>query len=197
MTTTRAADPTVPTRLRRAWRAAHQPVAGVPRWAVAAAYAVPFAVLPSGVWRIGEVVVADHGQGRGDLPVWLPLDVYVVLLTIVSELLAFTAVGLVARWGERVPGWVPGIGGRRVPVPVAVVPATLGALVLTIMWTALLAAVIAGVTIRGDPLPPDFPSLAGGWAAARFYACYAPLLLWGPLLGAVTAAYVVRRRRSG
>ena len=182
-------------RLRRAWRAAHSPTDGVPRWARLAAYAVPFTVLPSGVWRIGEMLVGDDRVGgRGDVPVWLPMELYVVVLTIVSEVLAFTAVGLVARWGERVPRWVPGLGGRRVPTLAAAVPAALGALVLTAMWTTALYCAAAGVTLRGDSASDAVPSQGGGWEAAWFYLCYAPLALWGPLLAAVTVAYVRRRR---
>ncbi|GAA4966655.1 hypothetical protein GCM10023334_087850 [Nonomuraea thailandensis] len=172
-------------RLRSTWRAAHAPVAGVPRWARIAAYAIPFTVLPSSLWRL------PFAFGDG-----LPFGerAYVVLLSIVSELVAFAAVGLVAAWGERVPRWVPGLGGRRVPTPVAAIPAGLGAVALTVLWTACVVTELAGVTLRGEPTPADFPTQAGGWEAAIYYLCYLPLLLWGPLLAAVTYAYHRRRR---
>lgn len=183
-------------RFGAAWKAAHAPVAGVPRWARVAAYAVPLTVLPSGIWRLGLLFV-DHSEAdSGQLPDWLPLEVYVVLLSVVSELLAFTAVGLVAAWGEVVPRWIPVLGGRRIPVAAAAVPAALGAVVLTALWTVLAAVTqVAGTTLQGDPVPADFPSEAGGWTAAWFYVCYVPLVLWGPLLGVVTVAYWRRRRR--
>ncbi|MEV0335599.1 hypothetical protein [Nocardia sp. NPDC050717] len=130
---------------------------------------------------------------RGDLPSWLPGELYVIFLSIVSELLAFTAVGLIAAWGEWFPRWFPWLHGRTIPTPVAVVPAVLGATTLTIMWTAAFLTELAGVTLRGDPTPADFPSRAGGWEAFVYYLCYAPLLLWGPLLAAVTFAYYRRR----
>ncbi|MFI7465267.1 hypothetical protein [Nonomuraea sp. NPDC049646] len=180
-----AGSPVTGGRLRTAWRAAHAPVAGVPRWARIAAYAVPFTVLPSSLWRLPAAF--DRGIGLGE-------RLYVVLLSIVSELAAFTAVGLVAAWGERFPRWVPGLRGRRVPTPAAVVPAASGAVILTVLWTAAFVTELAGVTMRGEPIPPDFPSQAGGWEAAIFAVCYLPLLLWGPLLAAVTYAY--HRRRS-
>ncbi|WP_439679935.1 hypothetical protein [Embleya sp. MST-111070] len=51
-----------------------------------------------------------------------------------------------------------------------------------------------GTTIRGDDLPDDFPSRVGGWEAASYYICYAPLILWGPLLAILTIAYHNRRK---
>lgn len=103
MTVHHATAPTATERLRAAWNSAHAPVPGVPRWARVAAYVIPFTVLPSGLWRITTVVfhVGDDGaHGAGQLPSWLPGPVYIVALSIVSELLAFTAIGLIAAWGR-------------------------------------------------------------------------------------------------
>lgn len=185
-------------RLRTAWAAAHAPVAGVPRWAKVAAHAVPFVVLPSGLWRVAVVLASDRrGHGTDGLPSWLPIEVYVILLSVVSELLAFAAVGLIASWGEVFPRWLPGLRGRRVPTAAAVVPGALGAAVLTVLWTVITVVTeVAGVTLRGDPVSQDYPGRAGDGSAVVFYVCYAPLVLWGPLLGAVTVAYWQRRRRT-
>ncbi|GGO19779.1 hypothetical protein GCM10011576_36310 [Micromonospora parathelypteridis] len=160
----------------------------MPRWARFAAYAIPFTVLPSGLWRLP--VAFRDGVG-------LDGRIYVVSLSIVAEVVAFTAVGLIAGWGERLPRWVPGLRGRRVPTSVALVPATLGAAILTVLWTTAFVRIFAGVTMRGGPLPADFPTQGGQWEAAIFYACYLPLLLWGPLLAAVAYAYHRRRRSPG
>jgi hypothetical protein len=64
--TTRIEAPPTQGRLRSAWTASHTPVAGVPRWARIAAYAIPLAVLPSVLWRIA-VIFFGHRQwpGRG------------------------------------------------------------------------------------------------------------------------------------
>ncbi|WUT01064.1 hypothetical protein OHA46_32130 [Streptomyces sp. NBC_00708] len=156
------------------------------------AYAVPLVVLPSGIWRLGVLFAAD--KRGGSIADWA-MNGYVVFLTLISEVLAFTAVGLVARWGEVLPRWMPGLGGRRVPTAAAVVPATIGATILTLVFTVIM--VITTVTqskINGDPLPADFPSKAGGWETVYFYASYAPLVLWGPMLGILTYAYWRRRR---
>jgi hypothetical protein len=90
------------------------------------------------------------------------MPVYVIALTIASELLAFTGVGLVATWGEVWPRWIPFLHGRPVPPLAAVIPAAIGALVLTVMWAVALGTIPAGVTITGEPTPEDFPTEAGG-----------------------------------
>lgn len=178
-----------PGRLRAAWRAAHEPVEEVSRRMRLVACAVPLTVLPAGLWRLPAAF--DPGIGIGE-------RVYVVFLSLFSEAVAFTAFGLIARWGEVFPRWVPYLGGRRVPVSAAVIPAALGATVLTLLWTVLtLTTQIVGRTIRGGKLPDDFPSQVGGWEAVSFYVCYAPLILWGPLLAVLTVAYARRRRGRG
>jgi hypothetical protein len=177
-----------PGRLRTAWRAAHEPVTGVSRRLQLTAYAVPLVVLPSGLWRLPAVF--DSGISLGE-------RLYIPFLSVASLLLASSAIGLVARWGEVFPRWVLGLRGRRVPTKAAVIPAALGATILTAMFTVLaIVNEIQGTTIRGDDLPDDFPGKAGGWESAWFYICYTPLILWGPLLAVLTVAYYKRRRRS-
>lgn len=106
---------------------------------------------------------------------------YTIFLSVLSEALAFLAVGLVARWGEVVPRWIPGLAGRRVPVPAA--------------------AVLTIGTITSLPGFNEFNEPGGtavaleGWRLALFVVSYGPLVLWGPLLAAATVAYCLRRRR--
>ncbi|MFJ1745107.1 hypothetical protein ACIOJD_02520 [Streptomyces sp. NPDC088116] len=178
-----------PGRLRAAWRRAHEPVDGVSRRIRLAACAVPFAVLPAGVWRLPAAF--DDGIGIGE-------RAYIVFLSVLSEVLAFTAFGLIARWGEVFPRWIPVLRGRRVPMKAAIVPATTGATILTVLFSVLfVVSEIRGTTIRGDVLSADAPSRAGGWEVAWFYLCYVPLALWGPLLAVLTVAYWNRRRAAG
>jgi hypothetical protein len=200
-----AAGPGAPAagRIRVAWVAAHAPAAGVPRWARVAAYAVPFTVLPSSVWRVAActfhapIMRGGLGSdlGSSGLP-GVPLGLYVILLSIVSELLAFTAVGLVATWGEVFPRWIPVLRGRRVPALGAVIPAALGAAVLTLLWTWIAVSMSFGLRIDGQPQASTTPVSFGDWKGLVAVAAYAPLLLWGPLLGAVTISYWRRRRRG-
>jgi hypothetical protein len=190
-------------RIRVAWAAVHVPAAGVSRQARLAALAVPLTVLPSSVWRIAActfhapIMRGDLGSALGSsgLP-GVPLGLYVILLSIVSELLAFAAVGLVSTWGEVFPRWIPVLRGRRVPALSAVVPAALGAAVLTLLWTWTAVSVSLGLRVDGRPNLPDAPLSFGDWQGLVAVVAYAPLLLWGPLLGAVTISYW-RRRRYG
>lgn len=75
----------------------------VPRWAVLAAHAVPLVTLPSGLWRLALVAGLPVTQDA-DLGAMSPGEsVYVVSLSVVSELLAFLTLGLVRSWGEVFP----------------------------------------------------------------------------------------------
>ncbi|GAA4216610.1 hypothetical protein [Actinocatenispora rupis] len=184
-------------RVRDAWRAAHAPVPGVPRWAVACAYAVPLVALPSSVWRIVGFVfdapMVQHvsgGTGPGPSvlrggPWW-----YIVALSVVSEAVAFLAVGLVAGWGEVWPRWVPLLRGRRTPVPLVVTAAGLGAVgALVFPYALVMYALGLGVDGRATGLE------LAGWQQVVFWLAYAPLALWGPLV-AVLAVHHHRRRTA-
>lgn len=87
---------------------------------------------------------------------------------------AVLTTGLVARWGEVWPRWMPGLRGRPVPLAAAVVPATLVTLALA---SAAVSMVMMAVGV--DEL----------WMLLAF-----PLPVWAPALGAATLGYVLRRR---
>ena len=56
-----------------------------------------------------------------------------------------------------------------------------------------------GISVEGRPCQPQAataPVSFGDWKGLVAVAAYAPLLLWGPLLGAVTISYWRRRRRG-
>jgi hypothetical protein len=159
-----------------------------PRWAVVAAHLVPLVTLPSGLWRLALVAGLPLGlrANGAEVSVHGWEAVYIVGLSVVSELLALLTLGLVRPWGERAPSWLPVIGGRRVAPYAAIVPATLGAVALAFIWAWAFR---------------DFPEVgliefAGTGSHLLLVACYAPLLLWAPLLGAVTYAYYRRRCRD-
>lgn len=170
---------------------ASSPVPAIPRWARRAAVLAVLTTIPSALWRIAmavgipvgvseEVLSERYGfPGRG--------TVYVFGLSFMLIGLASLTLGLVQRWGEVVPRWMPLIGGRRVPPMAAVVPASAGAGLLTLLWVNVMANF--GLVAEEFGLE--------GAAQAVVVACYAPLLLWGPLLAAVTVSYYRRRRVSG
>ncbi len=160
-----------------------------PRWAVAAAYAVPLCLLPSALWRVQLVVTSHLSYG------W-----YLLLLSAAEVGLGLLTLGLVHSWGEVLPRWVPLLGGRRIPTRAAVIPATIGAIAVTLIcaygafnWFTGWAApqtVAEARALSGFPVPDNADlTLPGGWVPAF----YAPSLAWGPLLAAVTWAYHRRR----
>ncbi|MEV0152439.1 hypothetical protein AB0H57_01670 [Micromonospora sp. NPDC050686] len=157
-----------------------------PRWAVRVAHLIPLVVLPSGLWRIALVTGVPIGATLHGVPVrpGLGESLYIVALSLVSEALALLSLGLVRPWGEVLPRRLPLVGGRRVPPWFAVTAATAGAVALTLIW----GYAAWGVAVNGNDL--GFPP-AG---FALLVVCYAPLLLWGPLLLVLAGSYHHRHR---
>ncbi|MFF9017419.1 hypothetical protein ACF09C_31215 [Streptomyces sp. NPDC014870] len=169
-----------------------QTVVDVPRGIKWAAYAIPLCALPSGLWRIALVVGWPDWYAGHD---WLPGErLYVLSLSLVAECLALLTLGLVQPWGERLPTWIPFAGGRVLPVRAVVVPAGIGAF----LATSLAAYATLNYVFRfvpplndtGEAFPTSGP---GAWA---LWACYIPILAWGPLLAVVTRAYYLRRTQG-
>ncbi|MFD5326605.1 hypothetical protein [Streptomyces sp. NPDC127092] len=158
----------------------------VPRWAALAAHAVPLVVLPSGLWRLARVAGLPVTQDAGLLTMGPGETVYVVSLSVVSELLAFLTLGLVRPWGEVFPRRLPLLGGRRVN-PAAATGAALAGV------AGLCAIAAWGVYASYAGLGPGIP--ASPAQEAVLLVCYAPLAAWPPLLAAVAVAYY--RRRTG
>ena len=89
--------------------------------------------------------------------------------------------GLILPWGERFPRWAPGVGGRPVPVRLAVVPALLVAVLFTVGGIAMLDL---GAAMEGS----------GGSINRLTMWLVLPFWLWGPLLALATWGYAVHRR---
>jgi hypothetical protein len=169
---------------------------GVPRWALRTAYAITLTTLPSCVWRLSAIILGapllerTMTSSAGRVSVDAGQVPYVLTLCVVSESLAFLAMGLVSEWGEVWPRWIPGLGGRRVPVSVAVVPAGLGSLLLLIFPYTLFMTALQR-KLNGAPTA----LIVHGWQTVVFWLAYAPLAAWGPLLAGLTVHYY--RRRHG
>jgi hypothetical protein len=87
--------------------------------------------------------------------------------------------GLIRPWGERFPRWVPGLAGKRVPIRLATVPATL----VAIFVTPAVAFLATGNIVQAVDGELDGAAL--------------PMLLWpfwGVALGPAALAYHLRRR---
>lgn len=99
---------------------------------------------------------------------------------------AVLTLGLTQSWGETFPRWLPFIGSRPVPPALAIVPASVVAVLVTAAGLMFWRRTLLGVGV--------FTLSVGNWAALL------PELLWpiwGIALGAATLAYYVRRRAAG
>ena len=100
--------------------------------------------------------------------------------------------GLVQRWGEVFPRWMLGLAGRRVPIALAVVPASLVSVLLIVggigIWSGL-GQVMTGLAAGA----------AEGIGTAEEIVIFhlGPTLLfpvWGVALAVATVSYYYRRR---
>ncbi|HEY8472373.1 MAG TPA: hypothetical protein VIL37_07010 [Natronosporangium sp.] len=163
----------------------------VPTWAKVAAWTVLASVLPSVTWRltmsINALLNGDNPCMPPDLPIGEQIYIVAVLPTFQIGLASLTF-GLIQRWGEVLPRWLPVVGGRRVPISFGVAAAVGGALAITalIVWSQLLQG---GQPTR--PLPEGCSK--PGWDVLRWYL---PMLLWPPLLILLAGHYRHRRRRE-
>jgi hypothetical protein len=104
---------------------------------------------------------------------------------------AVLTLGLVQRWGEVFPRWMIGLAGRRVPLALAVVPASLVSVLL----------VVGGIGIWSG-LDQMVANLAAGGAedieiTGAILFQVGPTLLfpvWGVALAVATLGYYYRRR---
>ncbi|SDQ45163.1 hypothetical protein SAMN04489742_1167 [Arthrobacter crystallopoietes] len=92
--------------------------------------------------------------------------------------------GLIQGWGSVVPRWVPLLGGRRVPILLAVIPASFVAVVV----------VPAGAELIRLGLSGDTGGIPFDWTNWGTIAPAALWIFWGPLLGAAALAYYLKRR---
>lgn len=104
---------------------------------------------------------------------------------------AVLMLGLVQRWGEVFPRWMIGPAGRRVPIALAVVPASLVSVLLIVggiaIWSGLdqmVAALVAGgaedIGLIGEIIFQVGPTLL--------------FPVWGVALAVATLGYYYRRR---
>ncbi|GAA1850880.1 hypothetical protein [Myceligenerans crystallogenes] len=86
--------------------------------------------------------------------------------------------GLIQRWGEVFPRWVPVLAGRPVPVAAAAVPG--GFVAATLCFSAV-------------PMLVAFAEQGEFWAGVFTFPCW----YWGPALALAVWGYVAHRRGSG
>ena len=92
--------------------------------------------------------------------------------------------GLVQRWGEVVPSWMIGLGGRRVPIALAVVPASIVSVLLMVSGIALWSGY-------------DRMAVNAAASGQNIWIVAGPALLfpiWAASLAVATLGYYYRRR---
>jgi hypothetical protein len=104
---------------------------------------------------------------------------------------AVLMLGLVQRWGEVFPRWMIGLAGRRVPIALAVVPASIVSVLLIVggigIWSGL-AQMVANLAAGGVE---DIETIG-----AIIFQLGPTLLfpVWGVALAVATLGYYYRRR---
>ena len=140
-------------------------------------------------WALGFPLgmTAEHlrrGQERG---MWVS-GLFLAIFGLVGAVLTL---GLVQRWGEVFPRWMIGLAGRRVPIALAVVPASLVSVLLVVggivIWSHLdeMVARMVADGAKGMELIEGIAFPVG------------PTLLfpvWGVALAVATLGYCYRRR---
>ncbi len=117
---------------------------------------------------------------------------YVLGLEAVQVTAGVLCLGLIRPWGERVPRWVPRLGGREIP---RLLPLVVGG-----TGNALLYLINGALVVKFGSI---WLGLAEGWTPAEgmnrwqvavLVAAYAPmLLLWAPALTVGLVGYGRRR----
>jgi hypothetical protein len=101
---------------------------------------------------------------------------------------AVLTVGLVQRWGEVWPGWLPLLGGRPVPVRFPVTFALGVSVLVMVAGLFFVRAVLTGTGLVGAPSGADHQVAA--WLPEMFWP------LWSLALAGATFGYRERRRRA-
>ncbi len=104
---------------------------------------------------------------------------------------AVLMLGLVQRWGEVFPRWMIGLAGRRVPIALAIIPASLVSVLLIVGGTAIWSD-LNRMTAALASIGPGRLGLIGG-----IIFQVGPTLLfpvWGLALAVGTLGYYFRRR---
>lgn len=144
------------------------------RWGKVAAVIAAVCALPYGLIRLTWLTPWPIGGDAAGLAAEPEMRLHGLLLGLAALAGAVLTTGLISRWGEVWPRWVPVVRGRPVPVAAAVVPGALVAALFTVAAIPFSAmAVASGLPVMLLLFP--FP-------------------VWGPALGAAVLAYALRRR---
>lgn len=144
------------------------------RWGRVATLVAAACAVPYGLLRMTWLTPWPVGIDPTELASSPALRVFGVMLGGAALSGGVLTLGLISRWGEAWPRWIPGLHGGPVPVLAAVAP---GATIATLF------------TMSGLPVAKTMIE-----QEAYAYLLVFPFVVWGPALGAATLAYYLRRR---
>jgi hypothetical protein len=144
------------------------------RWGKVAVVVAVLCALPYGLLRLTWLTPWPYGMDPAELAATPEMRLHGLLLGCAALAGAVLTTGLVARWGEVWPRWMPVVRGRPVPLAVAVVPGGVVAALFTV------AAV-----------PMTIMSIASG---ELFGVIVFPFFVWGPALAVAVLGYTLRRQ---
>lgn len=161
-------------------------------WARTATWLCLLLPLPSVLWRV--LMLSGVDVGFADAPLFrgsAEAVRYVIGLDLVEIVVGLACLGLAMRWGERVPGFVPGVGGRVIPrwLPTAI--GTAGVLTMLAIWASLIVSLATTWLGLRTGWTPDRGMGAGD--RALLLVCYVPFLLWPLAIIAALIGYWRRR----
>ena len=140
-------------------------------------------------WALGFPLgmTEEHLRSGQETGTWIS-GVFLATFILVG---AFLMLGLLQRWGEVFPRWMIGLAGRRVPIALAVIPASLASVLLIVggigIWSNL-AKMVANAAAAGAQ---------GIGLIGEIIFQVGPTLLfpvWGVALALATLGYYYRRR---
>jgi hypothetical protein len=146
------------------------------RWGRVAVVVAALCALPYGLLRMTWLTPWPLGMDPAELVAVPEMRLHGLLLGSAALAGAVLTTGLVARWGEVWPRWVPVVRGRPVPLAAAVVPGGLVAALFTVAAPSMTIMAVAS----GDL-----------WLLLVF-----PFVVWGPALGIAVLGYALRRQGS-
>jgi hypothetical protein len=156
------------------------------RWAISTAVVIPVIyALTRFTWAVGiplGITAKFFREGQA-IGLWWR-GAALGALAVIGALLTL---GLGQGWGEVSPRWFPAVGGRKVPLLVVVIPATMMSVFVMAAGLMFVRMGIAGTVMLGD----NRVTFIENWAALWPELCWP---IWGVALGAATLAYYYRTR---
>ncbi|MBO1581912.1 hypothetical protein [Bacillus sp. XF8] len=167
------------------------------KWGYAASVAlIPYAILKT-LWAFGvPLLVSENGVEALHASMRTNADQvsrflysYGVDLTVILAIIAsLLALALVRPWGVIIPKRLPGIGGRKVPGWLLLIPAWLGGLTFTSVCIVTFYKLIVG-SIRLSDIQDFEPGV--------IIPVYGGFFIWGVTISLAALSYQIRTRGHG